>query len=1202
MYLHRITAAMALLSSSVVFGAAPDLSQYEHLRASDKELGQLRWAEEWANLTEPEFFAQIPPTQLEDIPLAPKSLTVQEERYIISFWTYVLALEQFNKFNAMPDMFKETIDTYIQRMQHYNASWYWEETSQFGAYGQEPFSLNNNTAATGGYLYPYPYSEEKDPVRIRNTMYKNHLTQMIGLYQKLYGDYKYSEPNSITFTDSDGMTYQYSQHDLIDLTYWEMKKEDAPRGPNNTNFFQELAYGNEEIANACIECEPNMCWAPCNTHVMISLKLYDDQFGTSYFEDIKPEFKEWMDSKNIYVEDDPNPDAAYRTSGWHTLKQDETLHPAEMGTTWWENLYYMGTQVAEGYPAGMLAFPSVSSANEGWTVTMMNAFSEDIWGNQRAQDAWSTVKARHYFDLGPDSDGDYVAHAQDGYSAQIATPFFAALAGEAGDYQARNRMVTWSDKEYLGQWGNNGAVIDSPFSADAYWYPPEARGEHLVSPLYLTGVVGNNNCDNSLFWEGYSWSNFGQNGGGMDLCSQIPSSPLYDASAYPATQGAVAWTGTLVALARANTDNGMRDLVQSAYIGMKPTTPKVRGIDWPNVKVRRAIYDEVENTLIVTTGGGQSGTAIYEIYNLDPKSVWALYIDSVEAGVYFNTDTINVVVPHDGQDHDVVLVKSSTEGESDVLIRNITDLGGGVLQLTVSAVGECTQYVDINGAIYVPGQNGQFVADIDTNNISDVNFTSYDCDSNANQKKIRLSGETIDNAVNARYNHSGVWAMGDFINNNVDASQIHSEIKSYNSGKLYDGILFDIKVDQSGDYSHESTQLNLIPVDNTNEFDFSFNVNDLSVDVYKQSCGFCGKDYGYLTVDDVYISGRVQVSVTNNIAQVSIVSISSQATVSDLHGIGGLTGLLADILGDVDEAVESAVDTFSSDLVETAGADAINSLPVDLDIQVGSTTVGVSANINSLFNTYSGTSVQFDGISAANNAEKIIVGSQYESQLIPDGRVSPSGIEHEAVVVVSSNMINQFYSELDRAGEFTTEIDILSEFMGWFGEEWSSPPTAAKLKLRPISSPYVTFTDTAENLAGGYSTQGSGRVFLDGFEVAVEVKESASSEYEEIGYAFVSASVAMDLSVNIGTNKLQASFSSLADRVIHEVHETQAEKINESGLINVVDHAVNQVIPNYGNQLGSIELPELDGFRLNPAEVWTINRANIAFGGTVIVE
>jgi len=614
--------AASMLVSSMTF-AAPDLSAYDHLKMSTEEVGQMRWAEEWTNLSEDDFFAQIPATTLEDIPFAPKSLTLAEERYILGFRTYALGLQQFHKLNAMPAFLKDTMDVLIQRMQHNKATWYWEENSMFGVYAEEPFFLNNNIFATWPYVYPYPYAKETDPVRVRNTMYKNHLTQMISFYQKLYGDYKYSQPNSITLTDNAGGTYSYDYHELVDLSYWEMKKDNAKRGPNNTNFFKDLAYRDPDVKNACIECEPNMCWAPCNTHVLISLKMHDEQFGTTYFNDIKAKYKQWMDDKGMYIEDHANPDYAWSTSVWHALKQDETLGVAEAGDSLWEKTLYMGTMVAEGYPIGMLAQGYSSTAVEGWTLTFMNSYSEDIWGNQRAQDAWPTLKNRHYIDLGQDSDGDYVAHAQDGLIAHTATPFFTAVAGEAGDYQAQERMTTWSDKEYLGQWGNNGAVTDSPFSGDAFWFPPESR-EHLVSPMqWLLDI---------------------------DL-------PFLDPIAFYTEQGASGLTGTLVHLGRANIDNGVRDIVQESYAGSASNTPKVRSVNWPAVKVHRAIYDPSASLLLVTTGGGSGGNTSFEVYDMDTAKSYTLYIDDVISGTYSNSTTIDVTVPHDGQEHNIVLVE-----------------------------------------------------------------------------------------------------------------------------------------------------------------------------------------------------------------------------------------------------------------------------------------------------------------------------------------------------------------------------------------------------------------------------------------------------------------------------------------------------------------------------------------------------------------
>jgi len=414
--------------------------------------------------------------------------------------------------------------------------------------------------------------------------------------------------------------------------------------------------------------------------------------------------------------------------------------------------------------------------------------------------------------------------------------------------------------------------------------------------------------------------------------------------------------------------------------------------------------------------------------------------------------------------------------------------------------------------------------------------------------------------------------------------------------------MFDILVDQNGEYSHGALQLSVTPIDNSGDFNFSLKISDLELDVYKKSCWFCGKDSGYLTIDDVDVTGSLRTTVNNNIVQVSVLSINTQASGSDLHQIGGLTTLLAQILGAIDNGVENAVDGFSSDLVETVGADALNNLPLNLSMQMGTTTLNINGDVNSIFNSYGGASVQLDGQSSASKPVKTIIGSLYDSQLIPDGRVSPSGTEHQAVVVVSSNIINQFYSELNRSGELDTEFDVTSHFMGWFGNEWGGDPYAAKLKIRSISSPYVSFTDSVATQQNGYATQGAGRVYLDGFEVIVEVKETRGSSYVEIGSAFVSASLGMNVSVNLESNKLVASFGSTPDHSIHEIQETQADKVNVTGITQAVSYVVNQALPEYASELGNIEIPELDGFRLNVTETWTINRVNIAFGGTVVVQ
>jgi len=43
---------------------------------------------------------------------------------------------------------------------------------------------------------------------------------------------------------------------------------------------------------------------------------------------------------------------------------------------------------------------------------------------------------------------------------------------------------------------------------------------------------------------------------------------------------------------------------------------------------------------------------------MDTAKSYTLYIDDVISGTYSNTATIDVTVPHDGQEHNIVLVEA----------------------------------------------------------------------------------------------------------------------------------------------------------------------------------------------------------------------------------------------------------------------------------------------------------------------------------------------------------------------------------------------------------------------------------------------------------------------------------------------------------------------------------------------------------------
>ncbi len=180
---------------------------------------------------------------------------------------------------------------------------------------------------------------------------------------------------------------------------------------------------------------------------------------------------------------------------------------------------------------------------------------------------------------------------------QIVTPFFAMLASEVGDLETRDKLINWCRDYYKPVW------------EDGMLKYPVNEPVTIINP---------NN--------------------GFTASSQ-------------------ALTGILIAYAMANTKDGQKDVIASPFTERNFTSPIVTGVDYPNVVLRRAIYDFEKETLIVSTEGGalKNGSTSISIEQLDPSRTWCLIIDGCPAGNFSGISSMPIEVGLD-QKHDIVLI------------------------------------------------------------------------------------------------------------------------------------------------------------------------------------------------------------------------------------------------------------------------------------------------------------------------------------------------------------------------------------------------------------------------------------------------------------------------------------------------------------------------------------------------------------------
>lgn len=172
-----------------------------------------------------------------------------------------------------------------------------------------------------------------DPCRFENVMYTGHLTQLMGLYELLTGDLRYSE-RGWDFTWRDGRKTAY------DL-------ERAIRRLHD----QSVAHPSGGIC-----CEPDLVFADCNSHSSLSFLLYDVVHGTDYAR-VNDKWFAWM-AKNFRI---PAPDVREFLYVTYQQRYGVFLPATDVGADGWA--------LAWGYPW----FPTTALAEEGWRHTVRHA-------------------------------------------------------------------------------------------------------------------------------------------------------------------------------------------------------------------------------------------------------------------------------------------------------------------------------------------------------------------------------------------------------------------------------------------------------------------------------------------------------------------------------------------------------------------------------------------------------------------------------------------------------------------------------------------------------------------------------------------------------------------------------------------------------------------------------------------------------------
>jgi len=543
------------------------INQKDYPAADEKEWGQLLWNLKLANQDLADF------THYQSV----DQQGISANRYTIAFASYFLALEQYHKYPAWREAIQPAFDRLIQKMMQKPVWEYWANES----FGITKFEPNMDR----------PYASSSDPVGYANIMYSGHLGMMINLYQMLYHDMKWDKPGSIVFEWDEKTRFVYDNKRLQEVMFIQNMTNPVPG----------------------IECERNAIFPACNTHPIISYKLYDQMHNTRFFEAATSVYNPWCDS--VFINPVTKDFASFYLikqgwafSGWNPRygnKMDEVM--AEM--------------VKKGVDFN-------SGGNDGWIGTFMHA-----WRPGLIETNYPYLKKKHYKEL---PNGTAVL-TKDVIAPDAYYAFFTALAAEVGDEQARQALLktvdsiyspVWEDGTYRYPFMDNVPTVNLA-AADGEKKPetpppaavqPPADQKIPGIPSKTTALPGHGDATNMKTFPSHS-----------DLADR------------------------LIAMARALPARGLYTMVNYPVDAKHFTEPAISNVDLSKVILTRAIYDRGNKTLIISTiGKKDGGSTSLTVINLNPAKTYSIEIDKTHHRDVVNKPDHIIAIDAD-KAHDIIV-------------------------------------------------------------------------------------------------------------------------------------------------------------------------------------------------------------------------------------------------------------------------------------------------------------------------------------------------------------------------------------------------------------------------------------------------------------------------------------------------------------------------------------------------------------------
>jgi hypothetical protein len=299
-------------------------------------------------------------------------------RYQLANMAYALATVQTSITPAYRDIYKHTIHALLRRLLEPDCWKEWVNVSRGGRF-QDPVQTELKVG-------------EFDPLKQYNVMYGGHLLQVAALYEMLYMEGRYTQPDSLHLTFAEGNWGFGPYHFKYDI----LKIADS--------YLSQFAAADYR---GC-PCEPTLTFAMCPQHAMLGIILADHLRGTDHARALSEAYlKRWHEM------------------GW--------VNP-ETGSV--RYAYRRTDQQFIEMPPGPWS--------DGWTFAFMHAWAPDY-----VRSLYPRQRDRHVPDMMDRRRTGLPLHPAD---STAGIGYFGVLAAEVGDTDTVRTLLDFADTNLSPTW------------------------------------------------------------------------------------------------------------------------------------------------------------------------------------------------------------------------------------------------------------------------------------------------------------------------------------------------------------------------------------------------------------------------------------------------------------------------------------------------------------------------------------------------------------------------------------------------------------------------------------------------------------------------------------------------------------------------------------------------------------------------------